>query len=82
MIYSDALCIVIFQILLAHDIDVNIQDKWGKTALHACLSNQHRPPSDEQKQLAEKLLKTTDLKLTDQNGYDQYLFGFKRLIKL
>ena len=64
-----------FQILLANNIDVNIQDKSGKTALHACLSNPHRPPCDEQKQLAEKLLKTTDLKLRDQTGYHQYQLG-------
>ena len=69
-----------FQILLAHNVDVNIQDESGKTALHICLSNPHRPPSDEQKQLAEKLLKTTDLKLRDQNEYDQYQLGVQTLI--
>ncbi len=55
--------------LLSHHADVNARSSQGRTALHVCLSSTQLPPTDQQKQLAEKLLKTTDLKLTDNKGY-------------
>ena len=57
-----------FQILIAQGIDVNLRDREGRTALHVCLSNLDKPPAELQKLLADKLLKTTDLKLKDKQG--------------
>ncbi len=54
--------------LIAKGIDVNLQDQSGQTALQSSL-NQNTSPSDQHKQVAEQLMKTTDLHLSDKKGY-------------